>query len=87
MTPEQIKTVQNSFDRVFLVKDALSNSFYEALFEIAPDMHDLFPKDTTDRRLKLTDTLSYTVRNLDRPEVVEETIVSHVETFCNARPD
>jgi nitric oxide dioxygenase len=75
VTPDQIKTVQDSFDRVFPYKDALSLSFYEELFKIAPHVRPLFPEDTTAQRLKLTDTLSYTVHNLNRPEVVEETIV------------
>ena len=75
MTPNQIKTVQDSFDRVFPVKDALSRTFYEELFRIAPESRRFFPEDITSQRLKLSDTLSYTVRNLHRPEVVEETIV------------
>ena len=36
MTPNQIKTVQDSFDRVFPVKEAMSESFYAELFIIAP---------------------------------------------------
>lgn len=75
MTPHQIKTVQDSFDRVFLVKEDLSRTFYDELFRIAPASRPLFPEDMTSQRLKLTDTLSYTVRNLHRPEVVEETIL------------
>jgi nitric oxide dioxygenase len=75
LTPEQIKTVQDSFDRVFPVKEELSESFYDVLFDMAPGVRGLFPEDMMSQRLKLSDTLSYTVRNLHRPEVVEETIV------------
>lgn len=75
MTPDQIKTVQDSFDRVFPVKAELAESFYKSLFDMAPDVRPMFPEDMTSQRLKLSDTLSYTVRNLHRPEVVEETIV------------
>ncbi len=32
----------------------------------------MFPDDMTSQHLKLSDTLSYTVRNKNRPEVVEE---------------
>ena len=89
MTPDQIKTVQDSFDRVFLVKENLSLSFYQELFRLAPTSRSLFPSDLISQRLKLTDTLSYIVRNLDRHEVVEETIVSlarrHVK--YGARPE
>lgn len=89
MTPDLIKSVQNSFDRVFLVKEDLSVSFYQELFRLAPATRDLFPQDLTSQRLKLTDTLSYTVRNLDRPEVVEETIVSLARRHLKygARPE
>jgi nitric oxide dioxygenase len=75
LTPEQIKTVQDSFDRVFPVKEDLSESFYNVLFDMAPSVRSMFPEDMMSQRLKLSDTLSYTVRNLHRPEVVEETIV------------
>jgi len=75
VTPDQIKTVQDSFDRVFPVKAELAESFYKSLFDMAPDVRPMFPEDMTSQRLKLSDTLSYTVRNLHRPEVVEETIV------------
>lgn len=89
MTPSQIKIVQDSFDRVFPVKEALSESFYKELFAMAPSVRPLFPEDMMSQRLKLSDTLSYTVRNLHRPEVVEETIVGlarrHVK--YGAEPD
>lgn len=89
MTPNQIKTVQDSFDRVFPVKEALSESFYDELFTMAPGVREFFPQDMMSQRLKLSDTLSYTVRNLHRPEVVEETIVGlarrHVK--YGAQPD
>lgn len=75
MTPAQIKIVQDSFDRVFPVKAELSETFYHELFRIAPSVREFFPSEMTSQRLKLSDTLSYTVRNLHRPEVVEETIV------------
>lgn len=89
MTPNQIKTVQDSFDRVFPVKEAMSESFYAELFTIAPGVRSYFPEDMMSQRLKLSDTLSYTVRNLHRPEVVEETIIGlarrHVK--YGAQPD
>lgn len=74
MRPDQIKLVQDSFDRVFTSKDALAESFYNELFRMAPDVRQMFPEDMVEQRLKLSDTLSYTVRNLQRPEVVEETV-------------
>ncbi len=75
MTPHQIKKVQDSFDRVFTVKETLSESFYSELFRIVPEVSKHFPEDQISKRLTMTDMISYTVRNLHRPEVVEETIV------------
>lgn len=75
MTPDMISTIQNSFDRVFPVKEQFAETFYDKLFEIAPASRQLFPQDMVDQRLKLSDTLSYVVRNLTRPEVIEETVV------------
>lgn len=89
MTPEQIQLVQESFDRVFPVKDDLSATFYAELFRVAPAVRPLFAEDMTAQRLKLSDTLSYVIRNLDRPEVIEETVVGlarrHVK--YGAKPD
>lgn len=76
MTPHQIMAVQHSFDRAFPHMAAISETFYDHLFTIAPASRPLFPEDMTDQRLKLSDTLAYTARNLTRPEVVEETIRS-----------
>lgn len=49
----------------------------------------MFPDDMTSQHLKLSDTLSYTVRNKNRPEVVEETIVGlarrHAKLRCRTR--
>lgn len=74
-TPDKIKTVLDSFDRVFPVKEELAQSFYQTLFDMVPGARPMFPEDMTSRRLKLSDTLSYTVRNHHRQEVVDETIV------------
>lgn len=74
MTPDKIQAVQNSFDRVFPIKEDFAKTFYTHLFEIAPQARPMFPDDMTEQRLKLTDTLSYTVRHLERPEVVEEAV-------------
>ncbi len=89
MTPEQIKLVQNSFDQIFPCMSELSETFYKILFDIAPESRDLFPQDMAAQRLMLSDTLSFTVRNLQRPEVVEETIVGLAKRHgrYGARPE
>ena len=75
MTPDLIRKVQNSFDRAFPVKEKLSETFYEQLFSMAPELREFLPKDVTSQRIKLSDTLAYVVQNLHRFELLEETII------------
>lgn len=75
MTPDQIQLVQTSFDRVFPHRAALAETFYGELFRTTPSVRPYFPKDMAEQRVKLVDTLAYVVRNLDRPELIEESIV------------
>lgn len=42
--------------------------FYERLFELAPEVRELFPADLTGQARKLLDTLGWIVRHLERPE-------------------
>ncbi|WP_172331798.1 globin domain-containing protein [Mangrovicoccus sp. HB161399] len=74
MTPEQIRTVKQSFARIFPIKAKLSYDFYERLFEIAPDVRPLFSEDIAIQREKLADTLAWAVRNLDSPSVLAEVV-------------
>ena len=67
--------MQQSFDRVFPIKHAMAETFYARLFEIAPEVREMFPADMAEQRQKLSDTLAYVVPNLHRPEVIEETIL------------
>jgi len=75
MKPDQISSVQESFDRVFPIKNELATTFYAKLFEIAPAVRAMFPENMDEQRQKLSDTLAYVVPNLHRPEVIEETIL------------
>lgn len=75
MKPDQITAVQESFDRVFPIKNELSETFYAKLFEIAPGVRPMFPENMAEQRQKLSDTLAYVVPNLHRPEVIEETVL------------
>lgn len=75
MTPDQIQLVQTSFDRVFPHREALAETFYGELFRSTPSVRPYFPTDMSEQRIKLVDTLAYVVRNLDRPELIEETVL------------
>lgn len=42
--------------------------FYQRLFELAPEVRELFPADLSKQARKLLDTLTWVVRHVDRPE-------------------
>ncbi|MES2627256.1 MAG: globin domain-containing protein [Pseudomonadota bacterium] len=53
-----------------LPTDAINSTaiFYERLFELAPEVRELFPADLSLQAQKLLDTLFWVVRYLNRPE-------------------
>jgi hemoglobin-like flavoprotein len=64
MTPEQVKSVQDSFAKIAPLSDAAGEIFYERLFMIAPGTRALFPGDMTEQRAKLMATLAAVVNGL-----------------------
>jgi len=53
MAPEQIKLVQETFKSVQPIAAQAADLFYARLFEIAPDVRALFPKDLAEQKRKL----------------------------------
>jgi hemoglobin-like flavoprotein len=53
MTPEQVKSVQDSFAKVVPIADTAASIFYDRLFTIAPETRALFPGDMAEQRRKL----------------------------------
>ncbi|WP_425404260.1 globin family protein [Hwanghaeella sp.] len=70
MTPEQIKLVQSSFQKVLPIADTAADIFYDRLFEIAPEVRSLFPDDMKEQKKKLLKMLAGAVNGLDRVEEV-----------------
>ncbi len=64
MTPEQVKSVQDSFAKVVPIADTAAAIFYDRLFEIAPETRALFPAEMTEQRRKLIATLAAVVNGL-----------------------
>jgi hemoglobin-like flavoprotein len=64
MTPEQVKSVQDSFAKIASLSDAAAEILYERLFMIAPGTRALFPGDMTEQRAKLMATLAAVVNGL-----------------------
>jgi hemoglobin-like flavoprotein len=64
MTPEQVKSVQDSFAKVVPIADTAASIFYDRLFTIAPETRALFPGDMAEQRHKLITMLAAVVNGL-----------------------
>ena len=64
MTPEQVKLVQESFQKVTPIATQAGDIFYARLFEIAPEVRPMFPADISEQRDKLMKMLTVAVSNL-----------------------
>ncbi len=73
MTTEQIDLITKSWGKISQDPNLIL-SFYQKLFEIAPQTKDYFPSDLTKQSEKLAYTLGFIVGNLDRFENIEGAI-------------
>jgi len=82
MTPEQIKAIQTSFEKIEPISDQAGILFYERLFEIAPHLSSLFFNDKSVQAQKLMSTLRIVVHNLENIDDilpnVEKLAIAHV---------
>lgn len=82
MTPEAVKLVQDSFEKVAPIADTAADIFYDRLFEIAPEVRAMFPADMKDQKIKLMQTLTVAVKSLHKVEtivpVVQDLGVRHI---------
>ena len=70
MNPEQIKLVQESFEKVVPIADAAAALFYGRLFDLDPALEALFKGDMVEQGRKLMQMLGVAVKSLDRLEQV-----------------
>ncbi|MEM1274982.1 MAG: globin family protein [Pseudomonadota bacterium] len=71
MTPDQIDLVQKSFGKVVPISKTAAELFYGRLFEIAPEVRPLFPRDMEEQGAKLMKTLGYVIGGLrDLPSIL-----------------
>jgi nitric oxide dioxygenase len=66
LTAEQIGLIRNSFAAVVPIRAAVAAMFYARLFEIAPEVRRLFPRDLSAQGAKLMAALAFVVARLDR---------------------
>jgi hemoglobin-like flavoprotein len=65
VTPNQIKLVQTTFAQVVPIAATVADLFYGRLFEIAPHMRPMFPKDRTEQKEQMMALLRTAVSGLD----------------------
>jgi len=72
ITPEELRMVQTSLDRLREDFDRHSTYFYEALFRHAPQLRKMFRDDLTGQGMKFMTTLDVVVQKLDNEEQIAE---------------
>jgi len=75
MSPAEVATVKRTFARVAPDADAFAAAFYARLFELDPDVRDLFHGDIDEQGRKLMSMLAMAVNGLDRFDQVASTLV------------
>jgi hemoglobin-like flavoprotein len=70
MNGEQIRLVQESFQKVEPIADAAATLFYGRLFDLDPKLESLFKGDMVEQGRKLMQMLGVAVKSLDRLEQV-----------------
>jgi len=67
-TPEQVKLVQESFEKVAPIAETAAELFYNRLFELDPSVKPLFKGDMTEQGKKLMSMISVAVKGLNHPD-------------------
>jgi hemoglobin-like flavoprotein len=68
MTPEQITLVQTSWEKVKPISDKAAELFYGKLFELDPELKDMFKGDMTEQGRKLMMMINTAVNALNNIE-------------------
>jgi hemoglobin-like flavoprotein len=74
MTPDQVRTVQESFQQLAPHAAEAAQMFYDELFHIAPDVRELFPEDMTGQHRKFVQMLAMVVKSLGNISTISEHI-------------
>jgi hemoglobin-like flavoprotein len=59
VTPEQLEIVSETADRLEAEPRRFADTFYNRLFELAPQVRELFPEDLDVQKAKLVDEVTY----------------------------
>lgn len=79
MNTEQVKLVQESFEKVVPIAGTAATLFYDRLFETTPEVKTLFKGDMEQQKLALMQTLGIVVKGLTQPETILPAVKSLAE--------
>jgi len=70
LTAAQIDLIRDSFHRLKPDVETASGLFYERLFEIAPELREMFRSDMAGQGMRFMSTLGVIVQHLDDPKAL-----------------
>lgn len=70
MTPEQVRLVQSSMQKVLPISETAAELFYRRLFELDPALQSLFHGDMKEQGRKLIQMINAAVDGLDQPDTI-----------------
>ena len=70
MTPQQIRTVQESFLKIAPIAELAADLFYARLFELDPNLRPMFKTDMKRQGMTLMTMLGSAVRGLANPQAL-----------------
>lgn len=83
MEPSQIALVQETFKAVVPIKEQAADLFYNRLFELDPDLRELFSGDMEEQGKKLMSAITTVVNGLEHPDkivpVIQELGARHAD--------
>ena len=74
ITDEEIKMVQQSWEKCVPIADKAAELFYGKLFELDPSLRGLFKSDMAEQGKKLMTMITVAVRSLDHLETIVEDV-------------
>lgn len=70
MSPEQVRLVQSSMQKVLFISEIAAELFYRRLFELDPTLRSLFHGDMKEQGRKLIQMLHAIVDGLELPDII-----------------
>jgi hemoglobin-like flavoprotein len=74
MNDEQVRIVQETFEKVRTISETAAELFYKRLFELNPSFKSLFKGDMKKQGRMLMQMIDYAVKGLDEPDTILPTI-------------